>query len=73
MSESSLIKLQALRTPTLLKRDSNTDFFQRNLFYRLSPAATSAGLRFPTCNFVKKEAPAKMFFLYILQNFKNIF
>ena len=31
MSESSLIKLQALRTPSLLKRDSNTGFFPRNL------------------------------------------
>ena len=30
VSESSLIKLQALKTPTLLKRDSNTDFFQGN-------------------------------------------
>ena len=29
--ESSLIKLQAFRTPTLLKRDCNTDFFQRSL------------------------------------------
>ena len=31
MSEYSLIKLQALRTPSLLKRDSNTDFCSRNL------------------------------------------
>ena len=28
VSESSSIKLQALRTPTLLKTDFNTDFFQ---------------------------------------------
>ena len=37
MSEYSLIKLQALRTPSLLKRDSNTDFCPRNLrnFYEL--------------------------------------
>ena len=41
MSESSLIKLQALRTATLLKRDSNTGFvlwilwiIQEHLFYR---------------------------------------
>ena len=27
------------------------------------PAAAFAGLRFPVCNFVKKEAPAKIFFL----------
>ena len=30
MLESSLIKLQALRNATLLKRDSNTDFFAVN-------------------------------------------
>ena len=28
-----------------------------------SPALASACLRFPLCNFVKKETPAKMFFL----------
>ena len=70
VSESSLIKLLALRTPTLLKRDSKTDFFCREiciifkntlLLYR-SPAAAFAGLRFPACNFVKKETRAKMFF-----------
>ena len=33
------------------------------LFYRLSLAAASAGLRFPACNFVKKETQAKKFFL----------
>ena len=69
MSESSLIKLLALRTLTLLKKDSKTDFFCREickifkntLLYR-SPAAAFAGLRFPACNFVKKETRAKMFF-----------
>ena len=34
-----------------------------------SPGAASAGLRFPACNFVKKAAPAKMFFLGVLQDF----
>ena len=70
MSESYLIKLQALRTPTSLKRYSNTDFFPANLqnFYehlvlQTPPAAASAGLRFPACNFVKKGTPAKIFFL----------
>ena len=29
--------------------------------------AASAGLRFPVCNFVKKETPAKMFFCEFLR------
>ena len=33
-----------------------------------SRAAASGSLGFPACNFVKKENPAKMFFLRILQN-----
>ena len=81
MLEPSLIKLQALRTSTSLKRDSNTDFFsseickifKNTLFYRLFPTAASAGLRFPACNFVKKETPAKMFFCEFYKIFKNIF
>ena len=80
VSEFSLRKLQALRTPTLFKRDSNTEFsfeickiFKNNLFYRLSPAAASASLRFPACNFVKKENPAKMFSCEFYRIFKNIF
>ena len=28
------------------------NFFENNPFYRLSPAAASASLRFPACNFV---------------------
>ena len=56
MPECSLIKLQALRTPTLSKKDSNTD-----LFRQASPAAASGSLRFPAYNFVKKETPGKMF------------
>ena len=77
--ESSLKKLQALRTPTLLKRNSNTDFsskifkiFKNTLIHR-SPAAVSAGLRFPACNFVKKETAAKMFFCEFYRVFRNIF
>ena len=72
MSESSSINLQALR-------DSNTDFssevckiLKNTLFYRL-PAAASVGLRFPACNFVKKETPVKMFFCEFYKIFKNIF
>ena len=74
----SLIKLQALRIPTVLKRDSNAGFsctickfFKKTLFYRLSPAAASASLRFPVCNLVKNESSAKMFFLWIVQNFEE--
>ena len=46
MSERSLIKLGALRIPTVLKRDSNKGFLLQNLqfnqvtlFYRLSSPA----------------------------------
>ena len=80
MSESSLIMLQTLRTPTLLIRDSSTGFFckiceifNNTLFYRPSPAAASDSFRFPDCNFIKKEAPAKMFFREFDKIFKNIF
>ena len=38
-----------------------------------SPAAASASLRFPACNFVKQETPAKMFFCEFYKIFKNIF
>ena len=86
---SCLIKLQALGTAVLLKRDSNTGFFlsilgiiQEHLFrresmnswfwkssapfwkhliYRTFPVAASDSFRFPACNFIKKETPAKMF------------
>ena len=80
MSEFSLIKLQALRTLTLLKKDSNIGFFKNvsiffknTLFYRPSPAAVSASLRFPALDFNKKETPAKMFFYEFYKIFKNIF
>ena len=48
-----------------IKRDSNKD--------SRSPVAASASLRFPACNFVKKENPAKMFFCELYRIFKNIF
>ena len=38
----------------------------------LSPAAASARLRFPACNFVKKENPAKMLSCEFYRIFKNI-
>ena len=47
--------------------------FKNKLFYRLSPVAASSSLRFPACNFVKKETPAKMFFCEFYKIFKNIF
>ena len=66
MSGSSLIKLHALRTQTLLKKRLQHRFFPakfEKLLRTPSPAATSAGLRLPACNFVKKKTPTKMFFL----------
>ena len=70
-----LIKLQALRTATLLKRDSCEirEIFKNNLFYWTSPVAVSDSFRFPPCNFIKKEIPAKMFFCEFCKIFKNIF
>ena len=102
MLESSLIKLQALRTAALLKKESNTGFllwtlwiiqehlfcvedlstagsetpvrlFKNTFFYRTSPVAASDSFRFPACNFIKKETPAKMFICEFCKIFKNIF
>ena len=46
--------------------------FKNTLFYK-SPAAASAGLRFPACNFVKKETPAKMFFCEFYKTLRTSF
>ena len=80
VSGSSLIKLQAPRTVTLLKRGSNTGFscnicepFKNILFYRTSPVAASENFRFPACDFIKRETPAKMFLCKLCKIFKNIF
>ena len=99
MSESSLIKLQVLRTSTLLKKDSKqvfpvnfvnyqrtpilqkihdgcetpVRFFKNTFFYRTSPVAASGSFRIPACNFIKKEARAKMFTCEFWKVFKNIF
>ena len=72
MLESSLIKLQTLKTVTLLKRDSSTGFFCESceifrniLFYRASPVPVSSpnSFRFSACKFVKKETPEEMIFV----------
>ena len=80
MPESSLIKLQVPRTTTLLKIDSNTGFscgiceiFKNTLSYRTSPVAGSDTFKFPACNFIKKDNPAKLFFCEFCKIFKNIF
>ena len=64
MLESFLIKLQALRTATVSKKDSckTCDIFKNTLFYWTSSAAASYSFRFPACNFIKKEIAVKMFF-----------
>ena len=58
------MKLQALRSPTLLKRDTNAGFFPvkfakilRMLF--LETISSSDSFRFPACNFIEKETPTK--------------
>ena len=75
VSESFLIKLQELRTATLLKRCSCEIYviFKNHLFYWTSPVAASDSFRFPACNFIKKETPAKMFICEFCKIFKNIF
>ena len=81
MLDSSLINLQALRTATLLKRDSNTNFFSvKFAMFLRTPCFTehlqvsaSDSFRFPVCNFIKKEIPAKVFFCEFCKIFKNIF
>ena len=81
MSQSSLRKLQALRTLTLLKKDSNIGFFLRNvsiffkniLFYRPSPAAVSASLRFPALDFNKKRLRQRCFSMNFIKFLKTFF
>ena len=65
LSESSLIKLQALRTPNFIKKRLQHRFFSAKFpkFSRTPSVAASAGLRFPACNFVKKETQTKKLFL----------
>ena len=68
------MQITALRTATLLKRDSCEicEIFKNTLFYWTSPVATSDSFRFPACNFIKKEIPAKMFFCEFCKIFKNM-
>ena len=63
MLEPFLIKLLAPRTATFLERGSSgaCKIFKNTLFYWTSPVAVSDSFRFPPCNFIKKEIPAKMF------------
>ena len=67
MLEPFLIKLQALKTANVLERDSceTCKIFKNTLFYWASPVAASESFRFPPCNFIKKEIPAKIFFCKI--------
>ena len=63
MLEPFLIKLQTLRTAIILEGDSceTCKIFKNTLFYWTSPVAASGCFRFPPCNFIKKEIPAKTF------------
>ena len=57
----------------------SSNFIQKRLQQRFfpvkfaSPAAASASLRSPACNFAKKENPAKMFSCKFYRIFKSIF
>ena len=68
------INLQALITTVLLKRDSCEicEIFKNTLFNRTSPVGVSDSYRFLTCNFIKKEICAKIFFCEFWKFFKNI-
>ena len=70
-----VIKSQALRTATFLERDSceTCKIFRHTLFYWTSPVAASDSFRFPHCNFIQKEIPAKMHFCKFCKISKNIF
>ena len=54
---------------------SNTSvrFFKNTSFYRTSPEAASDSYRFPACNFIKKETPAKTFFCEFCKIYRNVF
>ena len=43
------------------------------LFCRTSPVTVSDSFRFPACNSIKKETPAKTYFCEFCKIFKNIF
>ena len=62
VSEAFLIKLQALRVATLMKRGSweICKIFKNILFYWTSPLIVSDSFRFPVCN-LKKRFPKRYF------------
>ena len=47
--------------------------FRKHFFYRTSAVAASDIFRFPACNFIKKETPAKIFICEFCKTFKNVF
>ena len=89
MSEAFLMKLQALRTATLSKRDSGEicSIFKNTLFYWTTPVAVSDSFRFPvfnlkktftqwcfSVNFAKISRPSFDIYLWILRSFsENVF
>ena len=72
MSQTFLIKLQALETSNLLKRDS-CGIFKNTLFYWTSQVDASDSFRFPVCNFITKEILVKMFFCEFYKISETIF
>ena len=70
VSESSLIKLQALKIATLWKRDPKTQVFSCEIWDIFKNISS---FRFPIYTFIKKETPAKMFFCDFFKIFKKIF
>ena len=70
-----LIKLQVLRTTTLLKGDycEIWEIFRNILFLRTSPVAASDSFRFPTCNFNKKRFWQRCFSVNFAQFLRTSF
>ena len=82
MSESSLIKLQAPQNCNFIKKRLQHSLFEIVKFAKFlrAPCVTKhlqwlllKVFRFPACNFIKKETPAKMFFCEFCKMFENIF
>ena len=72
-SDSSLIRMQALRTPTQVFSWEICEICRNTLFYRTSVIAASDSFRFSVCHFIKSDTPTKTKFCEFIKIFKNSF
>ena len=56
-------------TPTQIVSCEIWEIFKNTFFYRTSPVAAFDRLRFPACNVITKETPAKIFFREFYKTF----